>query len=84
MIRVRSTFVVEIDPLAPSVADALRGRVEHVLSGARSEFDSSDRLVRFIVDALGSDEDTSQESPEASGTRSDPGRSSSDSIGRKS
>lgn len=52
MIRVRNTFVVEIDPAEPSIASSFRGRVEHVLSGARYDFGSSEMLLNFIARAL--------------------------------
>ena len=52
MIPVNSTFVVEIDPQESELPGVLRGHVEHVLSGNRSEFDSSEMLLGFFAETL--------------------------------
>jgi hypothetical protein len=52
MITARSTFVIEIDATAEIPATQPTGSIEHVLSGARSDFDSGDELMRFICQAL--------------------------------
>ena len=45
-------FVVQLRPEARVEPGCLAGRVEHVVSGDASQFDSLDGLLRFLAHAL--------------------------------
>ncbi|MGI9293045.1 MAG: hypothetical protein ACR2PS_03610 [Pseudomonadales bacterium] len=48
-------FVVQFTSHTNFHQQSMRGRVEHVASGAAIHFDSSQELLEFIVDVLGTE-----------------------------
>lgn len=52
MLKPRAAFLVEIDDQANLLEGQLAGRIEHVLSGARDDFESPAALLQFIARIL--------------------------------
>lgn len=53
MLGAGAAFVLEIDTSPDPAPQRLRGRIEHVLSGASRDFDDGAELLRFIEQVLG-------------------------------
>lgn len=52
MINAKNTFVLEVELHPGPPGTGVTGHIEHVLSGSSHDFDSSETLLRFIVNAL--------------------------------
>lgn len=51
----RRAFVVEVDRSAPLERGGLKGSVEHLDSGSRARFATSEEMLRFIAESLNPD-----------------------------